>query len=271
MGIARPVPGRLAVACGWIPLQQPVQARHTSRKIGCAQARQSVVEQPLFVRIGLEGLAVDREGLRLELANTLVHRGLRVLQLALHLGQVTGQHLVLSPLLGQVTPQLLDLGIHLEQAATQLLDLRVERAQLAGQRIGILGTLLAQVQNRPPGIRVFKQARLRSRSQAGSGQRQNQGTKPGGKGRKQGHEALDEAKNDKAGSAGRRVSAVLDLGAAILLTAPLVVVVVALDRQDGALLRPVEVMSHGFVGPEEEPAIIEGIRARVVEVVGALT
>ena len=48
----------------------------------------------------------------------------------------------------------------------------------------------------------------------------------------------------------------------------MVVVVVALDRQKGELLRPPEVMSHGFVGPEEEAAIIEGIRARVIEIVG---
>ena len=46
------------------------------------------------------------------------------------------------------------------------------------------------------------------------------------------------------------------------------VVVVAIDRQNGALLRPVEVMSHGFVGPEEEPAIADGIRARVTDMVG---
>ncbi|MEI6664743.1 MAG: ribonuclease J [Chloroflexota bacterium] len=45
----------------------------------------------------------------------------------------------------------------------------------------------------------------------------------------------------------------------------MVVVVVAIDRSDGALLRPVEVMSHGFVGPEEEPAIAEGIRTRVTD------
>ena len=48
----------------------------------------------------------------------------------------------------------------------------------------------------------------------------------------------------------------------------MVVVVVALDRQDGALLRPVEVMSHGFVGPEEEPEISEGIRSLVTDMVG---
>jgi ribonuclease J len=48
----------------------------------------------------------------------------------------------------------------------------------------------------------------------------------------------------------------------------MVVVVVALDRQDGSLLRPVEVMSHGFVGPEEEPEISEGIRSLVTDMVG---
>ncbi|MGE0227358.1 MAG: ribonuclease J [Dehalococcoidia bacterium] len=48
----------------------------------------------------------------------------------------------------------------------------------------------------------------------------------------------------------------------------MVVVVVALDRQLGELLRPPEVMSHGFVGPDEEPEIIEGVQAVVMNVVG---
>ncbi|MEZ4554620.1 MAG: ribonuclease J [Dehalococcoidia bacterium] len=48
----------------------------------------------------------------------------------------------------------------------------------------------------------------------------------------------------------------------------MVVVVVALDRQLGELLRPPEVMSHGFVGPDEEPEIIEGVQAVVVSVFG---
>ncbi len=48
----------------------------------------------------------------------------------------------------------------------------------------------------------------------------------------------------------------------------MVVVVVALDRQHGELLRPPEVMSHGFVGPEEEPEIIEGVRQVVMDLLG---
>jgi ribonuclease J len=48
----------------------------------------------------------------------------------------------------------------------------------------------------------------------------------------------------------------------------MVVVVVALDRQRGDLLHPPEVMSHGFVGPEEEPEIIEGVRRVVMDVLG---
>ena len=48
----------------------------------------------------------------------------------------------------------------------------------------------------------------------------------------------------------------------------MVVVVVALDREHGDLLRPPEVMSHGFVGLEEEAAVIEGIRERVTQIVG---
>jgi ribonuclease J len=48
----------------------------------------------------------------------------------------------------------------------------------------------------------------------------------------------------------------------------MVVVIVALDRQQGELLSPPEVMSHGFVGPEEEPDIIEGVRRIVMDVLG---
>ena len=48
----------------------------------------------------------------------------------------------------------------------------------------------------------------------------------------------------------------------------MVVVVVALDRQLGELLRPAEVMSHGFVGPEEEQEIIEGVQSVVMNVLG---
>lgn len=48
----------------------------------------------------------------------------------------------------------------------------------------------------------------------------------------------------------------------------MVVVVVALDRQLGELLRPPEVMSHGFVGPEEEPELIEGVQTLVVNLLG---
>jgi len=48
----------------------------------------------------------------------------------------------------------------------------------------------------------------------------------------------------------------------------MVVVVVALDRQLGELLRPPEVMSHGFVGPEEEPELIEGVQTLVMNLLG---
>jgi ribonuclease J len=48
----------------------------------------------------------------------------------------------------------------------------------------------------------------------------------------------------------------------------MVVVVVARDRQHGGLQGPPEVMTHGFVGPEEEPAIIEGITRLVTDRLG---
>ena len=48
----------------------------------------------------------------------------------------------------------------------------------------------------------------------------------------------------------------------------MVVVVVAVDRQRGELIRPPEVMSHGFVGPEEEPAMLEGVRRVVTAALG---
>lgn len=48
----------------------------------------------------------------------------------------------------------------------------------------------------------------------------------------------------------------------------MVVVIVALDRSRGELLHAPEVMSHGFVGPEEEPAIIEGVQRIVMDALG---
>jgi ribonuclease J len=48
----------------------------------------------------------------------------------------------------------------------------------------------------------------------------------------------------------------------------MVVIVVAIDRQVGSLLRPPEIMSHGFVGPDEEPSIIEGIQRVVTDSLG---
>jgi ribonuclease J len=48
----------------------------------------------------------------------------------------------------------------------------------------------------------------------------------------------------------------------------MVVIVVAIDRQAGGLLRAPEVMSHGFVGPEEEPAILKGIERVVTDSLG---
>jgi len=48
----------------------------------------------------------------------------------------------------------------------------------------------------------------------------------------------------------------------------MVVVIVAVDRQRGELLHAPEVMSHGFVGPDEEAPIIEGVRSVVVSVLG---
>ena len=48
----------------------------------------------------------------------------------------------------------------------------------------------------------------------------------------------------------------------------MVVVVAALDRHSGRLVRPPEVMSHGFVGADEEPALLEGVRRLVTDMLG---
>ena len=48
----------------------------------------------------------------------------------------------------------------------------------------------------------------------------------------------------------------------------MVVVVAALDRHSGRLVRPPEVMSHGFVGSDEEPALLEGVRRLVTDMLG---
>ena len=47
--------------------------------------------------------------------------------------------------------------------------------------------------------------------------------------------------------------------ASTLATDGVLVVIAAVDRHTGRLTRPPEVMSHGFVGPEEEPALLEAV------------
>ncbi len=49
----------------------------------------------------------------------------------------------------------------------------------------------------------------------------------------------------------------------------MLVFVAAIDRHTGVLARPPEVMSHGFVGPDEEQALLDGVRSRVTEALGA--
>ena len=48
----------------------------------------------------------------------------------------------------------------------------------------------------------------------------------------------------------------------------MVVVVAAIDRQHGTLAGAPEVMSHGFVGPDDEADMIEGVRRLVVDLFG---
>ena len=48
----------------------------------------------------------------------------------------------------------------------------------------------------------------------------------------------------------------------------MLVVVAAVDRHSGRLVRPPEVMSHGFVGPEQEPALLEGVQQLVTDKLG---
>ena len=49
----------------------------------------------------------------------------------------------------------------------------------------------------------------------------------------------------------------------------MLVFVAAIDRHTGVLARPPEVMSHGFVGPDEEQALLDGVRSRVTDALGA--
>jgi len=48
----------------------------------------------------------------------------------------------------------------------------------------------------------------------------------------------------------------------------LVVVVAAIDRHTGKLVRPPEVMSHGFAGVDEEPGLMEGVQQLILDVLG---
>jgi ribonuclease J len=53
-----------------------------------------------------------------------------------------------------------------------------------------------------------------------------------------------------------------------LASAGLCVFVAAVDRRTGKLTGPPEVMSHGFVGPEEEAALLDGARQIVIDTLG---
>jgi len=53
-----------------------------------------------------------------------------------------------------------------------------------------------------------------------------------------------------------------------LATDGMLVVVAAVDRDTGRLVRPPEVMSHGFVGPNEEPALLDAVRKLVSNRIG---
>jgi ribonuclease J len=48
----------------------------------------------------------------------------------------------------------------------------------------------------------------------------------------------------------------------------MLVVVAAVNRRTGKLVRPPEVMSHGFVGPGDEPELLEGVRQLVTDKLG---
>ena len=41
-----------------------------------------------------------------------------------------------------------------------------------------------------------------------------------------------------------------------------------MDRHTGKLTRPPEVMSHGFAGPDEEPALMEAVSQLLTNVLG---
>jgi ribonuclease J len=48
----------------------------------------------------------------------------------------------------------------------------------------------------------------------------------------------------------------------------MLVFVAAIDRHNGKLARPPEVMQHGFVGPDEEQSLLDGVRDMVTNVLG---
>ena len=49
----------------------------------------------------------------------------------------------------------------------------------------------------------------------------------------------------------------------------MLVIVASVDRNTGKLTGPPEVMSHGFIGPDDEPALFDGARRIVVDMLGS--
>ncbi|MNQ39271.1 hypothetical protein D3C85_528750 [compost metagenome] len=171
--IAEPEQRGRVVAALRIALHELGEGGLGLRELPRAEDAQGCFEVGLFLRIGVELAAVDRDLGRLVLLELVVDGGLA----RLHFAQRARELLVLAGHACQFAAHLLDLALQVEQAATQL-------AVFVGQAlVGLLAhgfDALAQVEDGAARLVVLEQRRLRAGRRAeqggGEGRASPQGT-----------------------------------------------------------------------------------------------
>jgi hypothetical protein len=160
--IAEPEQRRFAVAAVRPAPQHRRQQHRRAVELALADRRQRFVVLALLVRLGEELAVVERDLLRLDLADAVLDALLDVRLLALHLGQVARELLVLAAQLRALGALQLELGVQVDQAALQLVELLAELGDLLGlARALLLVALLeplAQVEDRLARLVVVEQA-----------------------------------------------------------------------------------------------------------------
>ena len=164
MRVAEPEQRRFAIPAVRPAPQHRRQLHRRAVELALADGRQRVVVLALLVGIGEELAVVERDLLRLDLADAVLDPLLDVRLLALHLGNIARELLVLAAKLGVLSALQLKLRVQVDQAALQLVELLAE----LGDLFRLTGALLlialleplAQIEDRLARLIVVEQAGL---------------------------------------------------------------------------------------------------------------